>query len=47
MISALLFPFRRLAMWMVWNVPLGRFAPTFFDFAMAQKGKRIDKGDNK
>lgn len=40
MTEGLLFPFRRVAMWLVWNVPLGRFATAFFDFAMGQKGRR-------
>lgn len=44
MIQPLLYPFRRLAMWMVWNVRLGRFAPAFMGFALGRKGQRI-KGD--
>lgn len=45
MIEAILYPFRRLAMWAVWNVYLGRYATNVFDFAMAQKGRkgRCDK----
>lgn len=42
--EALLFPFRRFAMWLVWEgPPLGRFAPILFDFAMGQKGRRVPK----
>lgn len=29
--------FRKIAMWMVWNVPLGRFAPAVMGFAMNSK----------
>lgn len=42
--EAMLFPFRRLAMWLVWNVRLGRFAPHVFGFAIGRKGRRIDDG---
>lgn len=39
--DALLFPLRKLAIWLVWHGPyLGRFARPLFDFGMAQKGKR-------
>jgi len=34
---------RRFAMWLVFNVPLGRFAPAVFGFAMGAKGKRVDR----
>lgn len=40
--ATLLFPFRHLAMWLVWNVPLGLAAPAFFNFAMGQKGRKVD-----
>ena len=30
----LLKPLQSFAMWLVWNVPLGRFAPHVFAFAM-------------
>ena len=40
MANMLLFPFRRIAMWMVHNVPLGRFAPTVLGFAIGRRGKR-------
>lgn len=41
MIEALLFPFRRGAMWLVWyGPPLGNLAPILFDFAMGQKGRK-------
>lgn len=42
-IKILLYPLRRIAMWMVWNVPLGRYAVNGFDFAMGQKGKKVLK----
>lgn len=38
----LLFPFRRAAMWAVWNMPLGRFAPAVFGFAIGSKGRRVE-----
>lgn len=42
--NALLYPFRRFAMWLVWRgPPLGRFAPAIFDFAMGQKGRLVSK----
>lgn len=31
------------AMWLVWNVPLGGFAPRVFDFAMGQRGKPVKR----
>ena len=32
---------RQVAMWLVWNVPLGRFAPLVMGFAMGSKPVRI------
>lgn len=32
---------QRFAMWLVWNVPLGKYAPSVFDFAMGQKWVKI------
>lgn len=40
MIESLLLPFRRFAMWFVWNVPLGNAAPKIFEFAIGSKGHR-------
>lgn len=31
---------QRIAMWAVWNVPLGRFAPAVFGFAIGRKGEK-------
>lgn len=31
---------RGIAMWLVWNVPLGRFAPHVFKFAIGAKKMR-------
>lgn len=34
---------RRLAMWIVWNVPCGRLAPHLFAFAIGAKSyRRVD-----
>lgn len=39
---------RSIAMWMVWNVPLGRFAPALMGYAMQSKpvfvGSKCSKG---
>lgn len=32
---------RRFAMWLVWNIPLGRFAPHVLGFAVGSKGVRV------
>lgn len=34
---------RRIAMWLVWNVPLGRFAPAVFGFALGAKHRKEKK----
>lgn len=33
---------RRLAMWLVWNVPMGRLAPWVLGFAMGRRPHRVD-----
>lgn len=32
---------RKFAMWLVWNVPIGRFAPKVLDFAIGKKGEKL------
>lgn len=32
---------RKIAMWLVWNVPLGGFAPMVFGFAVGKKGRKL------
>lgn len=34
---------RRLAMWIVWNIPCGRLAPHLLGFAMSSKPVRADR----
>lgn len=34
---------RRIALWLVFNVPLGRLAPHVFGFAVGAKPVRIDR----
>jgi len=32
--------FRKIAMWVVWNIPVGKYAPTLFGFAIGSKGRK-------
>ena len=32
---------RKFAMWIVWNVPIGRLAPWLFGFAMGSKPHKV------
>lgn len=37
---------RKILMWIVWNVPLGRLAPIALEWALGAKGRKIDDENN-